>query len=435
MTTNPFTYGNPISDPIRFFGREREIEQIFSRLRNAEFESSSIVGERRIGKTSLLNYIAHSTILRRKGLDPAKFLFVDIDLSMTNEHETPTLLWKRLLRQMGRKCQDAEVKHLIEEARQMDDLDTFVLADVFDSVDEKGLYIVLLLDEFDHITNNSNFAPSFFYGLRSLAIHHHLALVTSSRSELVELCHSEALRSSPFFNIFSTLTLRPFNETEAKLFISSSLGGTETCFTENEINVILRLAGNHPYFLQMACFYLFEAYTKSFNALDRTALLNRSFPQEAASQLGDYWYASNDQEKIVLTALALLEKQGKVGERTFHVGKLQALYTRSDQTLGLLEKRGLLVITPGGYTLVNETLGEWIRLELTDTMHDQQHYDAWLRSNAGIIQKIPRTAKKEITDILPRISSRYRDLIVAWVCDPRNMIAVAALLRTALNIR
>ena len=48
---NPYTCGNPISDPKRFVGRKREIEQVFSRLRNPEFESSSIVGERRSGKT------------------------------------------------------------------------------------------------------------------------------------------------------------------------------------------------------------------------------------------------------------------------------------------------------------------------------------------------------------------------------------------------
>jgi hypothetical protein len=31
---NPFTYGNPISDPSRFFGRGREVGQVISRLRN-----------------------------------------------------------------------------------------------------------------------------------------------------------------------------------------------------------------------------------------------------------------------------------------------------------------------------------------------------------------------------------------------------------------
>ena len=70
VTFNPFTYGNPISDPKRFVGRRREIEQIFMRLRNPEFESSSIVGERRGGKTSILNYIAHPDTISRYGLDP-----------------------------------------------------------------------------------------------------------------------------------------------------------------------------------------------------------------------------------------------------------------------------------------------------------------------------------------------------------------------------
>jgi len=70
MSTNPFTYGNPISDPARFFGRRAEVEQVYTRLLNAEFESSSIVGERRTGKTSLLYYIAHPSTASAHGLDP-----------------------------------------------------------------------------------------------------------------------------------------------------------------------------------------------------------------------------------------------------------------------------------------------------------------------------------------------------------------------------
>ena len=37
-STNPFTYGNPISNPVRFIGRRAEVEQVYTRLRNAEFE-------------------------------------------------------------------------------------------------------------------------------------------------------------------------------------------------------------------------------------------------------------------------------------------------------------------------------------------------------------------------------------------------------------
>ena len=58
--------------------------------------------------------------------------------------------------------------------------------------------VVFLLDEFERVTENVNFGPDFYYGLRSLMIHHKVALVTSSRLELIELCHSEAVKSSPF---------------------------------------------------------------------------------------------------------------------------------------------------------------------------------------------------------------------------------------------
>ena len=72
---NPFNYGNPIDDPERFFGRRREVEQIFSRLRNPAFESTSIVGERRTGKASLLNFVSHPSIVASFGLDPQTYRF------------------------------------------------------------------------------------------------------------------------------------------------------------------------------------------------------------------------------------------------------------------------------------------------------------------------------------------------------------------------
>ena len=114
---NPFTYGNPISNPRRFFGREHETELIFSRLRNAEFESSSLVGERRIGKTSLLNYLADVDVRRRYDLLGGTHMFVYVDLQMMNQDVTPVRLWQRLLRQMGRVCQDPIVHQAIDEIR------------------------------------------------------------------------------------------------------------------------------------------------------------------------------------------------------------------------------------------------------------------------------------------------------------------------------
>ena len=137
MKVNPFTYGNPISDSTRFFGRQWAVEQLFSRLRNAEFESSSIVGERRIGKTSLLNYLTDVAVRRSHGLDPDRYIFVYVDLQMVDKDMTPTRLWLRLLRQMAKYNQDVEIKQTLNEIRTAELIDTFTLADVFGSIAEK----------------------------------------------------------------------------------------------------------------------------------------------------------------------------------------------------------------------------------------------------------------------------------------------------------
>jgi len=433
LKVNPFTYGNPISDPTHFFGRQHEVAQIFSRLCNVEFESSSLVGERRIGKTSLLNYLAHPAVRRAFGLDPDKFLFVYVDLQLVDKDTTPGRLWHRLLRQMARNCYDAEVKQFLEEIHQMQSIDNFVLTDLFDNMDEKDQHMVFVLDEFENVTENQNFDPAFFYGLRSLAIHHNLSLITSSRRELIELCHSEAIRSSPFFNIFANINLRLFTKNEARDLISKSLAETGISFMDAEIDIIFHIAGFHPYFLQAACYFLFEAYSKSLNPDERVKFLRKEYREEATPHFEDYWRNSYEQEKIVLTALALLKRQKKVDGLTFSLRQLQELYARSDQTLEYLEKRGLVVSEADTYSLFNGPFGEWICSEITDTLHDQQSYENWLKSNKSTMERLSIKAKNDLDEILPKISGKYRELIITWVSDPRNLLTVAGLLKAALG--
>ena len=436
MITNPFTYGKPIASPRRFIGRQREAQEVYSRLGNAEFESSSLVGERRIGKSSLLKYLAHRDVRSAAGFDPDKYLFVYDDLQLVDKDMTPTKLWQRLLRLLGRSCQNSQVKQALEEIGEKGSIDGSALTDIFDNVDENDLYVVFLLDEFETVTKNQNFGPDFFYILRGLASSHHLALVTSSHHDLVELTHSEVIRASPFFNIFANINLGLFCDSEAQQLISSSLAGTGISFTEVEIETLFRIAGYHPYFLQAACFYLFKAYDEKKSTEERMASLLKEFYEQAKSNLSDYWRTSDDQEKIVLTALALLERQPKVDGRAFSLKQLQDLYARSNQTLKSLEKRSLTGSKAETYSLFSTSFGDWICEELTNTMVDHQTYEEWLNSNRGTLDRLSSSVKKELTDILPKISGKYRDLIIDWVSDPRNLVAVggavAKLLGTVL---
>ena len=433
MSTNPFTYGKPISDPARFFGRQPEVEQIYSRLSNTEFESSSLVGERRIGKTSLLYYVKHTDIRRAHGFDPERFIFIYVDLSIVVQSDTPKRLWQWLLREMTSNCLDDQVKQFIDGIRSPEMIDNFALEDLFHCVDERGQHVVFLLDEFENVTKNQNFDADFFYQLRSLAIHHKLALVTSSRSELIELCHSDTIRASPFFNIFANINLRPFSEAEARQLLSATLEGTGIAFSEAETSALLRLAGCHPYFLQAAGHFLFDACTHNLAPQERLASLQRRFREEATPHLADFWKNSSDPEKIMLTAVAMLERKGKADGHSFSLRQLRELYSRSDQTLTHLEKRGLLVARGDALSLFNTLFGEWIISEITNTLDDHQDYTEWLKSNRGLLERLSSNASREIRDILPQIGSKYRELVITWLSDPKNVIMAAELMRGALG--
>jgi len=433
MSTNPFTYGNPISDPARFFGRRDEVEQVYTRLLNAEFESSSIVGERRTGKTSLLSYIAHPSTAGAHGLDPARYLFVYADLQMVDQKTTPTRFWARLLRRIGRKVKDDKLKAEFKQAGEQEEIDNYTLDDLFYLTDERGLHFVLLLDEFENVTENANFGTDFFYGLRALAIHHNLALITASRQELIALCHSDAVRASPFFNIFANINLPAFDEEEARGLIEQSLEKTGVRFTPAELTLLFDIAGYHPYFLQAAAHFLFAAHARGMAAQRREQFLLREFKEEAIPSLADYWHHSDDGEKIVLSALALLAQQGKAEERRFSLGRLKQLYNRSDLTLSRLEKRALVTVGEEGYTLFSTVFGDWIVAELTDVMADAQSYEEWLEANQSAVLRLSRSARDEVREILPQIKAGYRQFIVDWLSNPQTLISAATLLRGALG--
>lgn len=444
MADNPFTYGNPISEPSRFFGRQREVEQVFSRLLNREAESSSIVGERRVGKTSLLHYLAHPQVRQRFGVDSPRYVFIYTDLQMVDAAMTPDRLVRRLMRQLALQSPDDEVRSTAETLRQSEAIDNFALADFFDVVDMKDIHVVMLLDEFEKVTTNPNFGPDFFYGLRSLAIQHNLTLVTSSRSELIELTHSEAIKSSPFFNIFANINVRLFSDQEAQGLIAASLKDTSVQFSPAEINLLFQTAGYHPFFLQAACHFLFEAYLNCLEPAERVKFMLKEFGEEAAPHLDDYWSNSHDSEKIVLAALALLERGGGAasgGARTgsssqgipsFNTAQLKDLYNRSEQTLAQLEKRGLLVQTNGGFRLFNAFFSQWILSELSST-GDAFTYEEWLNTKGSTLEKLGSKARGELGEILPKISDKYRELLITWASDPKNWMAVAGLLKTVFT--
>lgn len=419
-TVNPFTYGNPIGEPGRFYGRHREIEQIFSRLRNPAFESSSIVGERRTGKTSLLRVIAHPDVIRANGLDPNRYIFVYNDLMMVGESTTPLQLWVRLLRTIRRQVEnaDSELDDIVAELRASETVDNYLLADFFDRLNDMDIHVVLLLDEFENITYNQNFGPDFYGGLRSLAIHHNLALITSSRLELVNLCHSDQVRTSPFFNIFANINLRGLEPAAVDALLGQT-ASTPFGFTNEECQAIAHFAGNHPFFTQVAAHFMWDAHQESIEQDKRVDYMRRKACIEVEPHLADYWQHSSENERIALAALALTSAAARNDQEIADDVIRQSL-KRIESVLAQLEKRALVVVRDNQSQLFSSAFADWILGELFDLVGaPDQEFQEWLKTQSGSFNPL-------VLDLLPRIKTEHRAWMGQWLSVSESSVLLQA---------
>src|SRR5262245_11973833 len=105
---NPYLNRTAIKDDRGFFGRRRELSTIFSRIDAAEPQSVSIVGERRIGKSSLLR-----ALLRRRQLflrRPDEYVFVYLDLHET-AHTGVTEFFSAVVNELNRSLHDIAMEN------------------------------------------------------------------------------------------------------------------------------------------------------------------------------------------------------------------------------------------------------------------------------------------------------------------------------------
>ena len=405
---NPFSFGNPIKDPARFYGRREDLRQIVNRLRSSAHESTSIVGERRIGKTSLLKYLETPEVAAQFGLLPTEYCMVYIDFQGLTDI-TPERFWQRVLTKIERSICLPKLTPEIKRVREMGDFDLFDLEDLFEQIADCGLTTVLMMDEFEYVTQNPNFGSDFFGGLRALAIHQNLPLLTATRRELVDLCHSEELKGSPFFNIFANIVLRPFSRAEVLEMLDGYMAATPIQFSEREKELVLGLGGGYPFFTQMAGNYLVEAKQKS---LDGDALLQDvyvNFDAQADSHFSYMWSHSSESEKITLLTVLVMNQKKASKETIPTIENLAKTHSRAHLDVPELVKRGLLLEnrTEGTYSVLSPSLERWIAREITvapGEEESQANVQAWLRSGG-------RDELEPVSGFLPKFKKKYWPLV------------------------
>jgi uncharacterized protein len=237
---NPFTYGGRITNPAQFIGRGKELRDIFSALETAssgQLQHVQVVGERRIGKSSLLYYITQ--IYKQRLTQPEKYRFVYVDLQDAHCHKLEGLL-----------------KYVLGELKVSAKPTLANFQEAVEDLNRNGVYPVLCLDEFEHLTKHKDqFPDEVFEVWRSLASGSKLAFITASQTSLGQLIQQGNLTST-FHNIFIYCELGNFTDPEARMLLARN---TDRPFNEEEISKLFKLAGYHPAHLQIAAQLLYEA--------------------------------------------------------------------------------------------------------------------------------------------------------------------------------
>jgi len=357
---NPFFHRGAIRRVEDFVGREAEIAQTLGLLRNGQ--SVSLIGPRRIGKSSLLLHLGQPDIRADYRLDPPHSLFVMLDcqeLAGSPPEEVYELLLDGLLGAATAAGLALETAVQPGTYRALDR--------ALQQVYQQGVSVVVLLDEFELLAANQHLTPYFFARLRGLTTKYGLAYLTASQRPLFAITAEEAVLSSPFFNIFVTVPLGLFSEAESHALFDRRLGRTTVTFPDELTRYLLWLVGRHPFFLHIAGYHAMQAHiAREARPVAQPAdlalpLLDGPIEVEAESHLGYLWQNLSPEEQHVL-AIA----DGPV------------------ESLRQLEQQCLLERDDGQYRYSSEILRRFVRrqdvtglVQAGPFVIDEQRHQVW----------------------------------------------------------
>ena len=291
-TTNPYYELNAIRDVDKFYGRSLLFRRFFEALAN--HQSVSLIGPRKIGKSSLLCCACVEKMQKRYPFVLNHHLFVHLDLR-EYLHKTIPDFFQEVCKEILLECQKIPTLSL-----QSNDQGEDRFSDLLEQIETSGFYLVLLLDSFDNIARNKHFGPDFLSFLRAHATKGRVSYVTATFAPLYELSH-KGIVDSPFFNIFYPYTLGAFTEEEALELITQPAKEAGMAFTEEEIAWVRHYAGLHPFFIQRVCYVLFEEKRQPTNGKVNFEKHARTLAyRDLLPHFSDMWEHMSEEERLSL---------------------------------------------------------------------------------------------------------------------------------------
>ncbi|MEW6528595.1 MAG: ATP-binding protein [Candidatus Micrarchaeota archaeon] len=376
---NPFRPG-AIVEPEYFVGRSEEIarfEQYLKNTKDGNPHHLAILGERGIGKTSLLRYLQHLAknqriMVARIELDPAiksiEHLVTQILTELKRSGIAYSLVDKGAitLKDFFQKYNVALSLGVLKAGpRQGSEVETkiefrYKLQEMWDKVKDKIPAIIIMIDEaeqLEQIEGSLHYLRNIF--LRLSETHCSYMLILSGKiglfREIKEL-------HSPLARFFTPITLNPLKPEEVKAAIEKPLKENGIALEKNVLNRIIKDSEGHPYVVQVIGYILFESDKKLITLNDYNTL-KPAFMKHLADQLfSDMLENSSTEEQRILHIIAKKKSDLSLKEISKKVNKdptsIGTPLTR------LVERSCLGRIKRGKYQLFHSLFGEYILSEM-----------------------------------------------------------------------
>ncbi len=350
---NPYVSGTvlPGNSPV-FYGREAILFDIAANLRQPKPACVSLTGERRIGKSSVLNQVIE-ILAQESGLITMHGDAQNWQINSPGEFFTT-------LHQSICQALDMTISNTVQEYADFRDF-------VEDQVIRHQYRFVLIIDEFDKMAQNENFDQQFFANLRALGGHPQFAFgyLISSRRPLEEVCrqHHSTLESS-FWNIFGIAYVLGLLQTkEAKQLIEKPLKQSLGSLNPQALSRCLEWTGHHPAMIQMVMVHV-------WNTKQRNGKLNlHQIKQGLRPYFKDLWEHRNLNEQMLLLKMTGAQKIQR--DALFTDLQMRGLINNKGQLFSMLFQELIEECVPEGKS-VDQAIAEIIKISKgTRTLLDE----------------------------------------------------------------
>ncbi len=232
---NPFVpITGKVDDNKQFFGREKEIKEIFELLNNAS--SVAIIGEQAIGKSSLLYAVSQQSVNLLNS--PRQNVFLDMNIIHNQE----------------------DFYFAICEKVDIPDSKGYRFSS---HLEKNNKRVLLILDNVGKL-NGEGFTRDVRDHLRGLAEGENACLkLVVAANESLKTLFNDSYKTSPLADICQQIDIQPWDEKIIREFIKKRLQPTTIDFTEADIQKLIHESGGYPQKLTQLCYNLYKKYSES----------------------------------------------------------------------------------------------------------------------------------------------------------------------------